>query len=194
MFEIFSNDFFSASYTITFALFKGFPWKKVPFYIASQIFGAFLGTLAVYGAYKSQLDAIAAALVAAGEGAVIFSPLGPAGALALYPGIGQPMKYICKLNASQSLMNPTYHFFSFFFLPLLFLFLFLFPFLSLVVVNEFVANVFLSIVVFSVLDSSNIFVCYASAPLLISFAYMAAIWSFGANSLALNSGKITTYC
>lgn len=91
------------SYTITFALFKGFPWKKVPFFVASQIFGAFIATLAVYGAYKTQLDAVAAALTAAGEGAVIFSPLGPAGAMVLYPGIGQQMKYICEFKASSLL-------------------------------------------------------------------------------------------
>jgi aquaglyceroporin related protein len=33
------------------ALFRGFSWKKVPGYIAGQIFGAFVGSLLTYANY-----------------------------------------------------------------------------------------------------------------------------------------------
>lgn len=58
-----------------------------------------------------------------------------------------------------------------------------------VFLNEFIANVFLSIVVASVLDSSNVFVSFSSAPFLIGIAYAVMIMGFAADSLALNSAR-----
>src|ERR671931_2802356 len=42
--------------TIAFALRRGFPWRKVPGYIAAQLVGAFLGALLVYVVYKGAID------------------------------------------------------------------------------------------------------------------------------------------
>jgi glycerol uptake facilitator protein len=42
--------------TIAFAARRGFPWSKVPGYIAAQLVGAFLGALLVYIVYKGAID------------------------------------------------------------------------------------------------------------------------------------------
>lgn len=42
--------------TIMLAIFRGFPWKKVPGYIAGQIFGAWLGALLTYTNYFHAID------------------------------------------------------------------------------------------------------------------------------------------
>src|ERR671933_994402 len=42
--------------TIAFAARRGFPWRKVPGYIAAQMVGAFLGALLVYVVYKGAID------------------------------------------------------------------------------------------------------------------------------------------
>jgi glycerol uptake facilitator protein len=42
--------------TVGFALRRGFPWRKVPGYIAAQVIGAFLGALLVYIVYKAAID------------------------------------------------------------------------------------------------------------------------------------------
>jgi glycerol uptake facilitator protein len=42
--------------TVAFALRRGFPWRKVPGYIAAQVVGAFLGALLVYIVYKAAID------------------------------------------------------------------------------------------------------------------------------------------
>jgi glycerol uptake facilitator protein len=42
--------------TVAFALRRGFPWRKVPGYIAAQMIGAFLGALLVYVVYKAAID------------------------------------------------------------------------------------------------------------------------------------------
>jgi len=71
-----SGPHINPCFTICFALFKGFPWRKVPQYIASQIFGGFIAGLLVYVNYKQPLDAITDALTAAGLEAQIFTPEG----------------------------------------------------------------------------------------------------------------------
>jgi aquaglyceroporin related protein len=38
------------------ALFRGFPWKKVPGYIIGQVLGAFTGSLLTYANYFHALD------------------------------------------------------------------------------------------------------------------------------------------
>jgi glycerol uptake facilitator protein len=42
--------------TVAFAARRGFPWRKVPGYIAAQLVGAFLGALLVYVVYKGAID------------------------------------------------------------------------------------------------------------------------------------------
>jgi glycerol uptake facilitator protein len=42
--------------TLAFAVRRGFPWRKVPGYIAAQVVGAFLGALLVYVVYKGAID------------------------------------------------------------------------------------------------------------------------------------------
>jgi glycerol uptake facilitator protein len=42
--------------TLAFALRRGFPWRKVPGYVAAQVVGAFLGALLVYVVYKGAID------------------------------------------------------------------------------------------------------------------------------------------
>jgi glycerol uptake facilitator protein len=42
--------------TLAFAARRGFPWRKVPSYIAAQVLGAFLGALLVYIVYKAAID------------------------------------------------------------------------------------------------------------------------------------------
>jgi glycerol uptake facilitator protein len=42
--------------TLAMAARRGFPWRKVPGYIAAQVVGAFLGALLVYVVYKGAID------------------------------------------------------------------------------------------------------------------------------------------
>ncbi|KAG9581334.1 aquaporin-like protein, partial [Aureobasidium melanogenum] len=79
-----SGGHFNPAMTICFATWQGFPWKKVPYYIFSQIFGAFMAGLFVYGQYHEQISAFAAATKAAGEGTVFSG--GPASIFCSFPG------------------------------------------------------------------------------------------------------------
>jgi len=90
-----SGGHVNPGYTVAFALFKGFPWKKVPFYIVAQVFGAFLGALVVYVQYKQPLDALTQAAEASPGGvASVFSPAGPAGNFAFFTSPGQSLGYV----------------------------------------------------------------------------------------------------
>src|SRR5689334_297311 len=42
--------------TLAFAARRGFPWSKVPGYIAAQLLGAFAGAALVYAVYKGAID------------------------------------------------------------------------------------------------------------------------------------------
>jgi glycerol uptake facilitator len=42
--------------TVAFATRRGFPWNKVPSYIAAQLLGAFAGAALVYAVYKGAID------------------------------------------------------------------------------------------------------------------------------------------
>lgn len=42
--------------TISQALFRGFPWKKVPLYAFFQVLGGFLGAVIVQGIFHDRLD------------------------------------------------------------------------------------------------------------------------------------------
>ncbi len=71
-----SGGHLSPCFTLAFWLFKGFPARKVPFYILAQIAGAFVACLVAYWQYRQQFVAITAAMVAGGKGAAVFSPQG----------------------------------------------------------------------------------------------------------------------
>ncbi|KAG8857962.1 hypothetical protein FRB96_005453 [Tulasnella sp. 330] len=145
-----SGSHLSPGYTISFALYKGFPWRKVPQYILSQLLGAFLAALVVYGAYKQPLDAIIAKLqVSAPQD--IYSATGPAGLFALLPMPDQGLGYAFM--------------------------------------TEIFATTLLSIMVFTVLDMSNPFISYPSAPILIGMGYASVIWAYSPVSLVLNTAR-----
>ena len=40
------------------AIFRSFPWKKVPAYVFAQVLGAFLGSLVAYGNYFHAIDLV----------------------------------------------------------------------------------------------------------------------------------------
>jgi len=81
--------------TIAFALFRGFSWKKVPYYIISQIIGAYIACLVIYLQYKDVILELEAALVAENAfDTIMFTPNGIAGAFALYANPGKPLGLI----------------------------------------------------------------------------------------------------
>jgi len=81
--------------TITFALFRGFPWKKVPTYIAAQILGAYVACFVAYLQYKDVIHELEGALMESGKyEALQFTPQGVAGAFALYANPGKPLGLI----------------------------------------------------------------------------------------------------
>ncbi|KAF1978937.1 aquaporin-like protein [Bimuria novae-zelandiae CBS 107.79] len=82
-----SGGHFNPAITICFAFWQGFPWKKVPYYIFSQIFGAFIAGLVVMGQYHEQMTAFAAKSIAEGKGTVYNG--GPASLLCSFPGATQ---------------------------------------------------------------------------------------------------------
>ncbi|KAH8816336.1 aquaporin-like protein [Xylogone sp. PMI_703] len=57
-----SGGHFNPAITICFAIWQGFPWKKVPYYIFAQILGSFLAGLVLVGQYHPQMTALAAEL------------------------------------------------------------------------------------------------------------------------------------
>lgn len=62
-----SGGHFNPAITVCLAFWQGFPLWKVPMYIVSQIFGAFIAALLLIGQYKPQLDVLAATCLAAGR-------------------------------------------------------------------------------------------------------------------------------
>ena len=52
-----SGGHFNPAITICFAIWQGFPWKKVPHYIFSQIFGAFIAGMLLMGCYWPEIQA-----------------------------------------------------------------------------------------------------------------------------------------
>ncbi|KAG8857961.1 hypothetical protein FRB96_005452 [Tulasnella sp. 330] len=145
-----SGSHLSPGYTIAFAIFKGFPWRKVPQYIIAQIFGAFIACLVVYGTYKQDLVAITTELsILAPQD--IFTASGPAGVFALFTQPSQGMGYVFM--------------------------------------NEIFASTLLALIVFTILDMSNPFISFVSAPILIGMGYAVVIWAFAPVSLVLNTAR-----
>jgi len=53
----FSGGHINPAVTIALAVFRKFPWKKVPVYIVAQVLGGFCGALLTYANYTHALDA-----------------------------------------------------------------------------------------------------------------------------------------
>ncbi|KAG8914117.1 hypothetical protein FRC00_000840 [Tulasnella sp. 408] len=51
-----SGGHINPAVTLTQAVYRRFPWKKVPIYWAAQLFGAFIGSLLTYALYRNALD------------------------------------------------------------------------------------------------------------------------------------------
>lgn len=52
-----SGGHFNPAITLAFAIWQGFPWKKVPHYIFAQIFGAFMAGMMLMACYYPQIQA-----------------------------------------------------------------------------------------------------------------------------------------
>ena len=52
-----SGGHFNPAITLCFAIWQGFPWRKVPHYIFAQIFGAFIAGLLLMGCYWPEIQA-----------------------------------------------------------------------------------------------------------------------------------------
>jgi len=61
-----SGGHFNPAITLCFAIWQGFPWKKVPYYIFAQILGSFIAGLVLVGQYHPQLTLLAAGMTAKG--------------------------------------------------------------------------------------------------------------------------------
>lgn len=82
-----SGGHFNPAITIALAIWQGFPWKKVPYFIVSQIFGAFIAGLFVMGMYWPEIQAMNEELIAAGKPLVANG--GPASILCSFPNPNQ---------------------------------------------------------------------------------------------------------
>lgn len=65
-----SGGHFNPAVTLCLAYWQGFPWRKVPYFILSQILGSFMAAMIVMGQYHVQIKAFADASIAAGKGTV----------------------------------------------------------------------------------------------------------------------------
>lgn len=82
-----SGGHFNPAITICFAIWQGFPWRKVPHYIFSQIFGAFIAGLLLMGMYWPEIQTFKAESIASGRGLVYNG--GPASILCTFPNPNQ---------------------------------------------------------------------------------------------------------
>ncbi|MCJ1224876.1 hypothetical protein MMC12_001523 [Toensbergia leucococca] len=82
-----SGGHFNPAITICFAIWQGFPWKKVPHYIFSQIFGAFIAGLLMMGMYWPEIAAFKADTLA--KGLPLAANGGPASLLCTFPNPSQ---------------------------------------------------------------------------------------------------------
>ncbi|KAF2163621.1 hypothetical protein M409DRAFT_68511 [Zasmidium cellare ATCC 36951] len=65
-----SGGHFNPAVTLCFAVWGGFPWRKVPLFILSQIFGAFMAGIVLVGCYWPQIQTVKAAEIAKSGSAV----------------------------------------------------------------------------------------------------------------------------
>jgi len=90
-----SGGHFNPCVTIAFAVYRGFPWKKVPMYIFAQVLGGYLSCLIIYLQYYEVVGHLETALKAKGVyDAINFTPQGVAGIFALYAPTGSNLFYV----------------------------------------------------------------------------------------------------
>ncbi|KAK5075808.1 hypothetical protein LTR24_009862 [Lithohypha guttulata] len=82
-----SGGHFNPAITICLAIWQGFPWKKVPHYIFSQIFGAFMAGMVLMGCYWPEIQAKHAEDLAT-VGTSVYNG-GAASILCTFPNAGQ---------------------------------------------------------------------------------------------------------
>ena len=82
-----SGGHFNPAVTLNLAYWQAFPWRKVPYFIFSQIFGAFMAGLIMMGQYNVQINEFERKTLEAGKGYV--SNTGPAALLVTIPGEDQ---------------------------------------------------------------------------------------------------------
>lgn len=146
-----SGGHFNPAVTVAFAIWRGFPLRKVPQYIFAQLLGAFVATLVVYGQYRPYILELEALLIATGKEAVIFSANGPAGIFSIYANPGIPLRWTFM--------------------------------------NEFFADFFLGLIIWGVLDPSNIFVSSTTGPILVAMGYATVIWGYVPGTVATNPAR-----
>jgi len=79
-----SGGHLNPAITICFAIYKGFPWNKVPRYIAAQTFGGFCAAMVLMIQYWEQMQALKNSLLAKGVTSMNFDG-GPGGILCTFP-------------------------------------------------------------------------------------------------------------
>ena len=51
-----SGGHINPAVTVSFAVMRDFPWRKVPVFLLAQILGAFIGAAIIYGNYLGAID------------------------------------------------------------------------------------------------------------------------------------------
>ena len=93
-----SGGHFNPAVTLAFAIWQGFPWRKVPHYIFSQIFGAFVAGMLMIGMYWPEISAFKEETLAAGRPLVALG--GPASILCSFPAPTQTYEISPSLSRS----------------------------------------------------------------------------------------------
>ncbi|KAI1336771.1 aquaporin-like protein [Xylariaceae sp. FL0016] len=78
-----SGGHFNPAVTLCLAIWQGFPWRKVPMYVASQIFGAFVAGALMMGMYWPEISALNKEFVA--QGKPLVGANAPASVLCSFP-------------------------------------------------------------------------------------------------------------
>lgn len=171
----------------------GFPWRKVPQYIISQIFGGFIAGLIVYVNYKQPLDTITDALKAAGLEAQIFTPEGVRPTyyehLALNASADLRVSHSSLHSQLPFLNNPTNT--SDWSSSTSSLLLFSLPFLSSLswiprMVGFFSGQYHTRAAANCIPDDSVVFASPVSAPILIGLSYAVVLMAFSTQSVAVS--------
>ncbi|GAM82056.1 hypothetical protein ANO11243_000350 [Dothideomycetidae sp. 11243] len=158
-----SGGHFNPAITIAFATWQGFPWRKVPYYIFSQIFGAFMAGLIVYGQYHQQIAAYTETLTAAGI-PLVFNG-GPASIFCSFPSAAP----IFKLQQTHR-------------------YLFLIEFF----VDSYISKAnrrLQGLVIWACLDPANPFIAPTSAPFAIGLVYATMVWGFANITISTNLAR-----
>lgn len=87
-----SGGHFNPAITLAMAFWQGFPWRKVPYYIASQIAGAFFAGMVLMACYWTKVQEVIAVFEAAGRPLV--GGAAPASILCPMPMEGQSLGYL----------------------------------------------------------------------------------------------------